>query len=210
MLCLQIGIGLCIELSIGADVCSGQRAHHGRRSKPDRPERSHSEDEQEAFIPLRFPPSVSIPSQNPSSTSIFARSLNMISRRALLTNSAVGAVALAAAVTARELPAMAGNGNGNGNGHGGDHENEGRNRDRNHRSNRGKHRRRNNGKNNGRNGNNRRGRGNANGGLANGTLPTAKDVIVEGNGDQSDNLEQKRERRRNRRERRRNHRRRGN
>ena len=131
----------------------------------------------------------------------------MISRRSLLTNSAVGAVALAAAVTARELPALAGNGNGNGNGHGGDHDNEGRNRDRNHRSNRGRRKGR---RNKNHNGDNRRGIGNANGGLANGTLPTVKDVVIEGNGDPSDNLEQKRDRRRNRRERRRDHRRRGN
>src|SRR5215218_9226123 len=128
----------------------------------------------------------------------------MISRRSLLTNSAIGAVALAAAVAAGELPALAENGNGHGdNNHRGD--NEGRNRDRNRRSNRGNRRRRNKGRNNGNNGNHNNGnggRGNANGGFV-GDEPTMKDVVIDGNGDPSDNLEQKRDRRHNRKERRR-------
>jgi hypothetical protein len=129
---------------------------------------------------------------------MFARSLIMISRRSLLSNSAIGAFALAAAVASRELPALAGDANGQGTrdrNHNGNHnhKNGGRNRDRNRRGNR-KH----------------RGHGNANGGLANDTSPAAKDVVIEGNGGTTDNLEQKRDRRRNRKERRRDRRRRGN
>lgn len=122
----------------------------------------------------------------------------MISRRSLLTKSAVGTVALAAAVAARELPALASDANMQGerdHNHNGNHnhKNGGRNRDRNRRT-------------NGR----RKGRGNGGGGLANGPLPTTKSVVIEGNGDPSDNLEQKRDRRHNRRERRRDRRRRDN
>src|SRR5690349_17431722 len=127
-----------------------------------------------------------------------------ITRRSLLTTSAAGTLALVTAIASRDLPALADNGHGNGNGHR-DHPNRGRNHDRNRRSNR-KDRQRNQRKDH----HGRGGRGNANGGFANGALPTMKDVVIEGNGDPSDNLEQKRDRRRNKRERRRDRRRRGN
>ncbi len=122
----------------------------------------------------------------------------MITRRSLLTNSVVGTLALAAAVATHELPALAGDANGEGtrdrnrNGNR-NNKNGGRNRDRNRRSNGKRH-----------------GKGNGSGGFTSVPLPNAKDIVAEGNGDPSDNLEQKRDRRRNRLERRRTHRRRGN